>query len=93
MILEKTLLKFKCVVHNKKPILRNETYFIDGKSACRETFLIRNSDKTGYIVGHDDFLEKFEDIPDLHFKYERHEFKDFGEAMNFLIATYNIELE
>ena len=90
MIPEEILLKLKEQVHNKKHIQINENYVINGEAACKETYLRRKIDKTGYIVGHDDFLEKFEDIPDLHFKYERKEFENFNDAVYFLIENYGI---
>lgn len=92
MVKKEVLNKLKSEVHNKKHIQVNETYIFNGEAACRETYLRRKLDKTGYIVGHDDFLEKFSDIPNLHFKYERNDFENFEDAIEFLVKTYNVKL-
>lgn len=48
--------------------------------------------QSGYVVGHDDYLEKFADVPDLHFKYERNEFEAFEDALSFAIEKYGFEI-
>ncbi len=84
--------RLKSLVNNRTPIRSSMTYLVNGEEACRETFLIRKIDKSGYIVGHDDYLEKFFDVPDLHFKYERHEFENFDDASHFVINHYGMDV-
>ncbi len=81
------LTRAKYAVH-QRPIRVSYDYQVDGEPACRETFLSRKGDGSGYVIGHDDYLEKFVDVPDLHFKYERHEFEDLALALAFLIQNY-----
>lgn len=77
---------------NNRGLSASMPYSIDGEDACRDTFLLRKQDKSGYVVGHDDYLEKFADVPDLHFKYERNEFEAFEDALSFAIEKYGFEI-
>ncbi len=91
LLSEEAIFKLKNLANNRKPVRFSTIYSIDGEKACRETFLLRKMDKSGYIVGHDDYLEKYSDIPDLHFKYQRHEFEKFEDAINFMIDAYGFD--
>lgn len=82
----------KSRVNNRKGLSASRPYLLDGEDACRDTFLVRKPDKSGYVVGHDDYLEKFADVPDLHFKYERNEFEVFEDALSFAIEKYGFEI-
>jgi len=83
--------RLRNLANNRKPIRFSSVYLVNGEEACRETFILRRVDKSGYVVGHDDCLERFIDIPDLHFKYERFEFEDFNNALDFAINNYGLE--
>ena len=85
--------KFKSLINNKRRIWKEESYFIDGKPATKETFLFRKSDGAGYVVGHDDYLDIYIDLPALYFTHKIDEFESFENALNFIVETYSINLE
>ena len=90
---QETISRLKSQVNNRKPLRSSTSYSVDGEEACRETFVIQKTDKSAYVVGHDDYLEKFFDVPDLHFKYERNEFEKFEDAISFAIEKYGFDIK
>jgi hypothetical protein len=83
----------KSILHNGHRLCWTNDYHLDGKRACREVFLSASAERCCYLVLHCDFLEAFVDVPDMYLAYEKFEFSDIEQALQFIDTRFGLTLD